>query len=161
MQNGWIKLHRKLTDWEWYTNIPVKVLFIHLLMSANHEDGRWQGIELKRGELITSLPHLAEETGLSVKQVRIALKKLSNTGEISVEGARRYTRIKCLNYDVYQARESDEGHTEGTPRADKRHAEGNKQEYKKNKKKKTLRREPSFDINELARKARFNDDYDI
>ena len=159
--NGWIKLHRKMTDWEWYTDIPVKVLYIHLLMKANHERARFRGREIERGETVTSLSRLAAETGLSVKQVRTALGKLKKTGEISLEGASGYTLVKCLNYCVYQACDCNEGHAKGTQRADEGHAKGNKQEYKKNKKKKKLSRKPSFDINEIAVKAKLNDDYDI
>ncbi len=161
MNTGWIKLHRKITNWEWYTNIPVKVLYFHLLITANHEDARWQGREIKRGELITSVNRLAEETGLTVKQVRNALKKLNDTGEILSQGTNSYTLIKCLNYGVYQAREIDEGQTNGTRGTNGGQTRDNKQEYKNNKNKKNLLRKPSFDIEEIARRAKFNDDYDI
>ena len=40
---GWIKLHRQILDWEWYDDINVKVLFLHLLLTANYEDKKWQG----------------------------------------------------------------------------------------------------------------------
>jgi hypothetical protein len=44
--NGYIKLHRKLVDWEWYTDIPTKTLFIHLLLVANHKPNKWRGMLL-------------------------------------------------------------------------------------------------------------------
>lgn len=40
--DGWIKLHRKLINWEWYQDTNVKVVFLHLLLIANHEDKKWQ-----------------------------------------------------------------------------------------------------------------------
>ena len=30
MNDGYIKLHRKIVDWEWYDDLPVFRLFIHL-----------------------------------------------------------------------------------------------------------------------------------
>ncbi len=159
--NGWIKLHRKMTDWEWYTDIPVKVLYIHLLMKANHERARFRGREIERGETVTSLSRLAAETGLSVMQVRNALKKLAKTGEITTNTTNSFTFVNCCNYCVYQSRELDGQQTDNTPLTNKKQTNNNKQEYKKNKKKKKLSRKPSFDINEIAVKAKLNDDYDI
>ena len=50
---GWIKLHRKILDWEWYDDINTKVLFLHLLLTANHEEQKWRGKIIERGQLIT------------------------------------------------------------------------------------------------------------
>lgn len=80
---GWIKIFRQMIDWEWYKDVPTKTLFIHLLLTANYEDKKWKGITIKRGQLITSLNHLSEETGLSKQQVRTALKKLVATHEVT------------------------------------------------------------------------------
>ena len=167
---GWIKLHRKLLDWEWYTDIPVKTLFIHLLLRANHAEGKWRGITISRGELVTSLDNLSKETGLTKKQVRNALLKLNKTGEISSEGAQRYTRIKCLKYSVYQDFVNDEGHTEGTQRAYKGHTEGTQRatnnnnknnNNKKNDKKYRMKSKPTYDIEAIKYDSMYNDDYDI
>ena len=103
MENGFIKLHRQMIKWEWYTDIPTKVLFIHLLFSANHEAQKWRGIEIKRGQLISSYKHLAEECGLSVQQVRTALKKLESTQEVTSQSTSQNTVITIKNYDKYQA----------------------------------------------------------
>lgn len=164
VNSGWIKLHRKITDWEWYTDLPVKTLYIHLLLKANHADARWQGTEVRRGEMITSTAHLARETGLSLKQVRTALEKLKKSGEITSKGTNRYTLIKCCNYGVYQSAEPEQGQSDGNPSANGGHARGNKQEYNNYKNKKTckrMKRKPSFDIEEIALRAKLNDDYDI
>lgn len=70
-------------QWEWYTNANTKSLFIHCLLRANWKPGTWQGIHYEAGDFITSLPSLADETGLSIQQVRTALKHLISTGEIT------------------------------------------------------------------------------
>lgn len=100
---GWIKLHRKFIDWEWYTDIPVNALFIHLLLTANYEDKKWKGIVIKRGQLVTSRQHLAEGTGLSEQQVRTALEKLKSTHNITSKSTNKYTLITIENYELYQS----------------------------------------------------------
>lgn len=44
----YIKLYRKLKDWEWYKDIPTKVLFLHLLIEVNFTEKKWQGREIKK-----------------------------------------------------------------------------------------------------------------
>jgi hypothetical protein len=46
--NSFVKLFRKIVDWEWYLDIPVKVLFIHLLINVNFTEKKWQGKEIKK-----------------------------------------------------------------------------------------------------------------
>ena len=130
---GWIKLHRKMINWEWYNDINVKVVFLHLLLTANHEDKKWQGIEIKRGQKITSLSHLAEETKLSVKQIRNVLNKLKSTGEITSKRTNKYTIITIVKYNDYQLKEEKEDKQNDTQqdkrRANKGQTKGNKQEW--------------------------------
>lgn len=99
---GYIRLFRSFLDWEWYSDIPCKVLFLHCLLKANYEPKKWRGEIINTGEFDTSLPHLAEETGLSVQQVRTALKKLQSTGEISEKATCKKRTIKVRNYCIYQ-----------------------------------------------------------
>ena len=47
MNDGFIKLHRKIIDWEWYDDINTKTLFIHILLMANFEDKKWHGETVK------------------------------------------------------------------------------------------------------------------
>jgi len=102
MSNGWIKIHRKMLDWGWYNDINVKVLFIHILLTANFDDKGWQGLTIKRGQLVTSREHLAEQTKLTVQQVRTALNKLKSTNEITIKTTNKYTIITINKYDEYQ-----------------------------------------------------------
>lgn len=99
---GWVKLYRKFTEWEWYGNPTVKIVFLDLLLNANHIDGKWQGKEIKRGQLITSVSKIANRNGLSVQQVRTALNKLKETGEIQLTSTNRSTLVNVLNYAKFQ-----------------------------------------------------------
>lgn len=129
---GWIKVHRSLLEWEWYGDVHTKVLFIHLLLSANHADNKWRGIEIGRGQLWTSVKHLSEATGLSDKQIRNALKKLEKTGEICNEGASKGTMITVCKYDSYQDLSNDEGEQTGERGANKGRTKGEQGATNKN-----------------------------
>ena len=100
--NGFIKLHRRILDWEWYRDIPVRVLFEHLILKANYKNLRFCGENIQRGELATSRRSLAAETGLSEQQVRTALDKLRGTGEISSQAKGKFTLIRINNYAFFQ-----------------------------------------------------------
>ncbi|WP_304758245.1 hypothetical protein [Faecalibaculum rodentium] len=102
MDSGWIKLHRKMTDWEWYTDVPTKTLFIHLLLTANSKPGKWRGIDVPAGAKITSREKLSKETGLSQQQVRTALNKLKSTNDVTKSATSTYTLIQVVNYEKYQ-----------------------------------------------------------
>lgn len=102
MDQGWIKLHRQLTEWEWYDNSEALHLFVHLLLSANHRDNNWQGRVIKRGECITSIGKISAITGISQQSIRTLLKKLEKSGEIVVKSTNKYTHITLCKYDTYQ-----------------------------------------------------------
>ena len=102
IEQGYIKLYRKFKDWEWYTNINVKVLFLHCLIRANHKSVKYQGIQIDRGEFMTSIRTLSIETGLSERQVRTALDKLILTSELTSKSNNKYRIIKVLKYNDYQ-----------------------------------------------------------
>jgi len=99
---GWICLHRKLLNWQWYQDTNVKVLFIHLLLKANYEDKVWKNIVIKRGQLVTSISKLAEETRQTIRQTRVALDKLKMTNEITIKTTNKYTLITIEKYDNFQ-----------------------------------------------------------
>ena len=100
--NGFICLYRQITQWEWYKNPNTFRLFIHLLLMANYTDGRFEVEIIKRGEFVTSLPSLADQTSLTIQQARTALDHLKSTGEITDRKTNRYRVITIVNYDRYQ-----------------------------------------------------------
>lgn len=105
--NGFIKLHRKMEEWEWAKEPNTFVLFIHLLLLASWKDSRWQGQNVVRGSLITSLGHLSTITGLSVRSVRTSLDHLKSTGEVTSRTTNKFTVITLTNYSFYQDDDSE------------------------------------------------------
>lgn len=102
MNNGWIKLHRKFLNWEWYGCPKVTSLFIHCLLKANHKKKKWRGNTIPRGTFITSYSSLSNETGLSTREIRTAFEKLESTGEIDKRSTSANSWVTVVNYDDYQ-----------------------------------------------------------
>lgn len=102
MQQGWIKIHRQLLEWEWYDDLNTFRLFIHLLLKANHKAKKYRGMELKAGSILTGRDLLSFETGLSVMQVRTSLTKLKTTNEITIKTNSQGTIIQLVNFTKYQ-----------------------------------------------------------
>lgn len=134
MSSGWIKLHRQLTEWEWYDDINTSRLYIHLLLTANHKDNNWRGITIKRGSRLTSLDKLSSETSLSVSKIRTSIKKLILTNEIASESHTQHTVFIIKNYESYQGddKQIDKPVTNESQTDDKRIATNNNVKKEKN-----------------------------
>ena len=106
--SGWIKLHRSLLDWEWYQDANALRLLVHLLVSVNYEDKRWQGNVIKAGELITSYENLGDILGLTKQQVKTALKKLETSGEITRARTRHCLHLQLVKWSELQSKQPDD-----------------------------------------------------
>ena len=102
MNNGWIKLHRSLLDWEWYSDKTTLLLFIHLLITVNHAPTKWRGVDVFIGETIKSLDTIVEESGLSVQNVRTSINRLKSTGELTQRQHGKYRILQLVKYKDYQ-----------------------------------------------------------
>lgn len=104
---GYIKLFRAIEGWEWYDDPNTLALWIHILVGANRKDSVWHGDTVPRGSLVTTIARLAEETGLSDRQVRTCLDRLEKTGEIERSSTNKWTRITVRKYDTYQTPDTE------------------------------------------------------
>ncbi len=100
---GYVKLHRKILNWERYPNATTRILFIHLIILANWEDTRQNGVLIKRGQLLTTVKELATINQQTIQQTRTALKHLVSTNEITIKATPKFSIITVNNYDVYQS----------------------------------------------------------
>ena len=81
-------------------------LYIYILMYAKFEDGYINGIELKRGQCLTSIGTLSKRSKLSEKAVRTAIQKLIDAGYIKKYTNNQYTIITVCHYDKRKKAES-------------------------------------------------------
>lgn len=155
-ENGYIRVHRSIVSWEWWEDINTFRVFMWLLLSANWQDARFMGHEVPKGTLITSLQHLANETNLSVRNVRTALKHLESTGEVTIKSTSRFSLITIKNYCLYQEddKPSDKQVTRRRQTTDKRVTTIEKEE-KEEKEKKEKKEENTY--LELITEMNFSD----
>ena len=130
METGWIKMHRKILSWEWYHDSGMVHLFIHLLLNANHEDKKWKGQVIQRGQLITGRRELSKRTGLSERSIRTFIKRLKNDQQIAIKTTNKFTIITICNYNTYQNVTNENDPTNDQLSANKRPASDHKQELK-------------------------------
>ena len=99
---GWIKLHRKINEWEWRTKPNTFSVFIDLLTNANRESKKYRGIEIEPGQLTSSYGAIAKRTGLTTQNVRTCFTHLASTGELTWEKVNNCLLISIVNWSSYQ-----------------------------------------------------------
>lgn len=103
-----MKLHRQIRLWEHHQDPYTVSLFLHLLCMANYlPNYKFRGKTQRVGELHTSYPLLAEETGIHINTVTDRLKKLQRSGEIRFKASNKGLDIYIVNYTKYQCAYSD------------------------------------------------------
>ena len=100
--NGFIKLHRKILEWGWYDDPNTKIVFLHLLLTANYSDSCYKGIDLKPGQTVTGRKSLSEALGISEQEVRTALNHLKSTNEITIKSTNKFSVVTIVNWESYQ-----------------------------------------------------------
>lgn len=135
---GWVKIHRALQNWEWWHDDKMLRVFLTILLNANHEDGRWRGHEVKRGQWITGRKKLAEVTGISERSIRTILKRLEDSQEVTIKTTSKFSLITLIKWDSYQVIEqpNDQQNANKRPATDQRPTT-NKNEKKVKKESKT------------------------
>ena len=103
MHRGYIKLWRKLKEWEWYRNSETLHLFLHLMLNANYKDTRFMGYEIKRGDIVCGRKQLCADTGISEQSIRSCLERLKSTSEITSKSTNKFSIITLCNYETYQS----------------------------------------------------------
>ena len=147
MNTGFILLYRQIVEWEWYQNPNTFRVFLHILLMANYTEGRFEGQTIKRGQLVTSLPKLSQQTKLSIQNVRTAISHLISTGEITVRTTSKYRVITIVKYDEYQVdNRQNNSQLTGNQQATNRQEGENQQQYKKD-----IKREKGNNILSLKR----------
>ena len=113
--NNFLIIHRKILNWEWFKESKTLHLFIYFLIKANYKAKKWKGINIERGEFITSYGRMSNDTGLTISEIRTRLKRLTQTEEIIKKSTNEYTKIKVCNYNRYQFDNSSNDNQKTSP----------------------------------------------
>lgn len=112
---GWIKLHRKMSEshlWlcEQFTRGQA---WVDMLMLANYEDSyffiRGNKIDVKRGQIAWSEDKLAKRWGWSRTKLRSFINMLEKELQIELQKSNVIQIITVVNYDLYQEKEPQTG----------------------------------------------------
>jgi hypothetical protein len=92
----------------WIWKDPRKaVAWIHILFRANYEEKKvlidGEEVLVPRGAFITSIRKLADETFLSIQEIRTFLKVLESNTMINTVATHKLTQITVCNYEEYQS----------------------------------------------------------
>ncbi len=102
---GYLKLWRSIKDWQWYDDVPVRTLFLHLLVEANWEAKRWKDMDIEPGSFVTSTVSLAKDMDTSRASIHRSLRKLESTGEVNIKTNNHWTAITVVNWAKWQGKE--------------------------------------------------------
>ena len=142
---GWVKFHRKILSWGWYKDNNVKAVFWHLILTANRVEGRIEsGHVIPVGATLTSYQKLAEELGMTKKQIRGTIDKLKRTQEVAHRRMDRGSLIQVNNWNEYQLEGHGGGHAKGTVLGTSRALKGH--QYEKERSKEERRRAGARDF---------------
>ena len=133
----YIRLDRNIINWKWWYDHNTLIVFLFLLIRANIHDNGFSGQIIRRGQVCTSLPSLSNSTGLTIQQVRTAIKHLKSTGEITSKAFSKYQVITIVNYDKYQDLTGKKPYNQ---QADNSHVTGKQQHIEKKEKEEKERR---------------------
>lgn len=105
--NGWIKLHRKLTDNPIFRNAELLQLFIYCLLKSNYEDREFlfngELVKIQRGQFITGRKIIAKDLKQNENSVYTRLKLLEKLKYIKLISNNRFSILTVEKYETYQA----------------------------------------------------------
>jgi hypothetical protein len=112
-----VKLDRAMLDWQWFGDSNTVHVLIYLLMEVNWQPKQWQGMTIEPGSKVTSRAKIAAATGLTEKQVRLALDRLEKCNTITRTGAGLGQLVSIVNWAKYQYKPEEEGRTRADEKA--------------------------------------------
>jgi hypothetical protein len=104
MENGWIKLHRKILQ----SNIWPKRRYslfeawVYILLNAYYEEGYWRGVKIHPGQFPTTQRDLARQFKWSLGLVNLNINLLKSCTQITTKTTREYTIITICKWKQYQ-----------------------------------------------------------
>ncbi len=113
---GFVKVPHDLTKWEWYGDSSTLSVYLRMLLSAEWCDTKCGNVNIRRGQVMTTLRKISVENGLSMRQTRTILERLKSSNKVTIKTTPNYSIITLLDYDC--ARESDKRMTNERQTAD-------------------------------------------
>ncbi len=135
MNRGYIRLYRKSLDADWIKNHKLWAFWSWCLLKATHKEFDaivgLQVVHLMPGQFIFGLKKAAEETGLTIREIRTVLDFLKKAQNVTIKTTNKFSVITVINWDIYQGDSRENDKQNDKPRANKgQHT--NTEEHEKN-----------------------------
>lgn len=132
--SGWIALKRGMTQHPIFHKRPDRAfVWIWLLETAAYKDTRQDAggrpVDVKRGQVLTSLRQISNATGVGIKAIRILLDLLREEHAIDTDTGTGRLLVTICNYEKYQSVGGSEGTASGTARAHAGHTKEAREQY--------------------------------
>ena len=101
----YVKLFRRILDWEWYEDTNTFRLFMHILLNANYTPSRYKGYDIPEGACVFGYHSWSKQLNLSIQQLRTALDHLKSTGEITIKSTNKFSIVTLENWELWQIAE--------------------------------------------------------
>ena len=99
----YLKVPYSVLDCGWISSPRTFAVFMHLMLLANRKPHDYKDGVIDSGEVLASYEFLAKHSGLSVQNVRTAVKNLKKSNMISVRQIDGKNVIRILKYMDYQS----------------------------------------------------------
>lgn len=138
MQQGWLKIYRKILDNFLWEDRPFSrgQAWIDLILIANHEDKTtiFNGnvVEIKRGQKMTSLRKLSDRWGWSITKTKKFLEVLQSEKMLTYKSNSKNTVYTIVNFNDYQEKQEHKNNTKITQKENRNKTERKQKETNKN-----------------------------
>lgn len=105
--SDWVKLHRLLLDWEWFTTPNMVLFWVYCLLRASYMEHSYKGIKLEEGQFVDGRKAMAFRTGLTEQQIRTCIERLKSTNELTSKSTNEYTIFTINSWKKYQITKPD------------------------------------------------------
>ena len=99
----YLKIPYSILDCGWADTPNTFTVFIHLMLLANRKAKRYKNSIIDRGEVLASYEFLAAHSGLSIQNVRTAVKNLIKSDMITARTIDGTNVFRITKYMDYQA----------------------------------------------------------
>ena len=153
---GWIKIHRQLSEKSWYKKSEFVHLWLHLLMSATHSARKFttmsETIDLEAGSFIKTRATLSAETGIEKSKVERILKVFIREDMIVCSSVSNMRKICIKNFEKFQKSDSESEQLQ----VNKTHALKNNREQRMNRDRTDIEQTLNRDRTDIEQRLNIN-----
>ena len=104
MSDPWVKMKKRITEWEMYSDPVARGIFMHLILTCNYKPSTYKGYKIGIGQAVTGRKQLSLDLGFTEHQIKRGLKSLKDTNEITIQATNKFSIITVVNWEFEQGK---------------------------------------------------------